>query len=646
MQKLKGMMGVNRGTCQSDGHTRGIATFQRGGGAARAARGKRAVVACATRLGVARRSAILRWSSERIEIKRMRSVWMGRDGPGLLRARSVEPQRNGEGDAGFERFKNLVYDGGNEMKNNLVPLFTRILGDQLTPIIAYRCLVSEDDREAPSFLFESVVNGTQQGRYSFVGAHPQLEIVAHGRTVDVLNHRESVKERYEGYADPLEIPEQLSADWKAAVPEDLPRVFTGGWVGYCGYDTVRYVYQGKLPFETAPKDDRNLPDMHLALYTDTVLFDHATKLAYVVTWVKVDDHASMEDAYACGKERLESLNAKLEGPCPKLAFGRVNLSLQQRPKRPENSNFTEEDFLKAIESTKEHILSGDVFQLVLSQRFERATFADPFEVYRALRVVNPSPYMAYLQTRGSILVSSSPEILCRVEEDGRVTNRPLAGTRRRGTTEEEDKEFENDLLQDEKELAEHVMLVDLGRNDVGKVSQAGTVKVEKLMEIERYSHVMHISSTITGSLKPELSCWDALRAALPAGTVSGAPKVRAMQILDELESSRRGPYGGGFGHVSFTGGMDMALALRTMVIPTTTSSPYLYKYSNNDRAGQECNDKAEGSTSSRREWTIHVQAGAGVVADSIPENEFEETVNKAAALGRAIDLAERSFVDP
>lgn len=523
----------------------------------------------------------------------------------------------------FDYFSSVIEEYAREhdgKKPNLVPLYTRIMGDQLTPILAYKSLVSEEEGGAPSFLFESVVNGTQQGRYSFVGASPSLEIIAKGHSVQIIDHGKGHVSNEEFCQDPLAIPEDLSKDWSPAVPSELPRVFTGGWVGYCGYDTVRYVYQGKLPFEHAPTDDRNLPDMHLALYTDTVLFDHATKLAYAVSWVNMDSFDNINDAFRDGKNRLETLTRKLQQR-PNLAFGQVDLSLQQRPNKPENSNFTEEEFMKAIDVTKEHILSGDVFQLVLSQRFERKTTADPFEVYRALRVVNPSPYMAYLKSKESVIVSSSPEILCRVEESRRVTNRPLAGTRRRGASEEEDIALEKDLLQDEKELAEHVMLVDLGRNDVGKVAQAGTVKVDKLMEIERYSHVMHISSTVTGQLKPELSCWDALRAALPAGTVSGAPKVRAMQILDELEHSKRGPYGGGFGHVSFTGGMDMALALRTMVVVNDADV-----------------------TKERPEWTIHLQAGAGVVMDSVPENEFEETVNKAAALGRAIDLAESSFV--
>ncbi|WPT17927.1 Anthranilate synthase alpha subunit 1, partial [Picochlorum sp. SENEW3] len=435
----------------------------------------------------------------------------------------------------------------------------------------------------------------------FCGCSASVGNHSKGTSCPNLGPRQSTKEEIEDCSDPLEIPEVLSRDWHPIVPEDLPRVFTGGWVGYCGYDTVRYVYEGKLPFSNAPRDDRNIPDMHLALYSETVLFDHATKLAYAVSWVRLDEFDNLERI--CSRTKKTCIPDSPAAGASRLGC-RAGGFVYKRPE-PKNSNFTEDEFMEAIAETKEHILSGDVFQLVLSQRFERTTFADPFEVYRALRVVNPSPYMAYLNSRESILVSSSPEILCRVEESRRVTNRPLAGTRRRGLTQSEDEELEKDLLQDEKELAEHVMLVDLGRNDVGKVAQAGTVNVDKLMEIERYSHVMHISST--------------------------EPKVRAMQILDELEHSKRGPYGGGFGHVSFTGGMDMALALRTMVIPTKESC--LYKYDDQ-------------SMSARREWTIHLQAGAGVVADSIPENEFEETVNKAAALGRAIDLAESSFIHP
>ncbi|RMZ56813.1 hypothetical protein APUTEX25_002902, partial [Auxenochlorella protothecoides] len=503
----------------------------------------------------------------------------------------------------FSRFREAAKSG------NLVPLYERVFSDQLTPVSAYRCLVRADDREAPSFLFESVINGTQQGRYSFVGAHPSLEIVAHANAVTVLDNEAGTTRSFEA-PDPLQarewVAQDMSAPWSPVIPEGLPPVFTGGWVGYAGYDTVRYVYPAKLPFSAAPPDDRGLPDLHLALYNDVIVFDHATKLAYVIAWVHLGAHASPEAAFLAGRERLAATAAAIRSEnAPAMLGARVNMSLGQRPAlSAATSNMTKAQFMAAVERTKEHIQAGDVFQLVGSQRFERRTFADPFEIYRqggSLRVVNPSPYMTYLQARGCILVASSPEILCRVGLDGTVTNRPLAGTRPRGATQEADEALEADLLADEKELAEHIMLVDLGRNDVGRVARHGSVKVEALMEVERYSHVMHISSTVTGRLRPGLNAWDALRAALPVGTISGAPKVRAMQIIDELEVTRRGPYGGGLGHVSFAGGLDMALALRTM-------------------------------------------SGAGFVADSDPEKEWEETVNKAAGLGRAIDLAEQAFV--
>eukprot|EP00877_Chromochloris_zofingiensis_P010616 jgi/Chrzof1/5808/Cz16g16180.t1 len=537
---------------------------------------------------------------------------------------------------------------------NIVPLYQRIFSDQLTPVLAYRCLVKENDVNAPSYLLESVVNGDQQGRYSFVGAMPAMEVISSKSKVTVLDHIHGTR-RVTQEADPMDVPVQLSRNWRPASVEGLPSVFTGGWVGYAGYDTVRYVYSGKIPFEAAPEDDRHLPDLHLALYNDVVVFDQATKIIYVISWVHLDDatttgstastsnrntsslsssHSSsysmsaLRKAYESGKSRLKHLVELLSSTPPCLSPGIVNMELNKLPAPPGRSNMTEQEFLDAVLQAKEYILSGDIFQLVLSQRFERRTFADPFEVYRALRVVNPSPYMVYMQARGCILVSSSPEILCRVDDERIVTNRPLAGTRRRGETPELDTQLEQELLADEKECAEHVMLVDLGRNDVGKVSQSGSVVVEKLMEIERYSHVMHISSTVTGKLQSQLDAWDALRAALPAGTVSGAPKVRAMQIIDELEVHKRGPYGGGIGHVSFTGSMDMALGLRTMVIPTAADDS-IYSYN---------------GVESRREWVVHLQAGAGLVADSVPETEYEETLNKAAALGRAIDLAEQAFV--
>ncbi|GIL83086.1 hypothetical protein Vretimale_11416 [Volvox reticuliferus] len=548
---------------------------------------------------------------------------------------STSTSRNGSThDAGFEKFLEAVNNGA-----NLVPLSKRIFSDHLTPVSAYRCLVSELDDELPSFLLESVVNGDQQGRYSFLGSCPAMEVLATQNRVTMLDHGAGTR-TVSTMADPMQLPESLSRNWRPARVDGIPDVFTGGWVGYAGYDTVRYVYGTKLPFESAPADDRQLPDMHLALYYDVVVFDQATKILYPISWVPVSEQdaanpEALRAAYDAGCSRLSRLSARLSSapPAASLTPGDISLDLNKRPALPSNSNMTRQEFMDAVAATKEHIQAGDIFQLVLSQRFERRTFATPFEIYRALRVVNPSPYMVYMQARGCHIVSSSPEILCRVDNSRVVVNRPLAGTRPRGKDMETDKALEADLLADQKEIAEHVMLVDLGRNDVGKVSVSGSVVVRKLMEVERYSHVMHISSTVTGDLLPQLDSWDALRAALPAGTVSGAPKVRAMQIIDELEVNKRGPYGGGIGHVSFTGAMDMALGLRTMIIPDSAADA-LYKYDSPAAPGWP----------PRREWSVHIQAGAGIVADSRPEAEYEETVNKAAALGRAIDLAEQAFV--
>ncbi|GLT31455.1 hypothetical protein SLA2020_061890 [Shorea laevis] len=515
---------------------------------------------------------------------------------------------------------------------NLIPLYRCIFSDQLTPLLAYRCLVKEDDREAPSFLFESVEPGFQSsrvGRYSVVGAQPSVEIVAKENKVIVMDHEEgSLTEEF--VEDPMMVPRKISESWKPQLIDDLPDAFCGGWVGFFSYDTVRYVEKKKLPFLKAPEDDRNLADIHLGLYKDVIVFDHVEKRVYIVHWVRLDQNSSAEQAYDEGMKHLDKLASRLQDAnLPKLSAGSVNLPTRQFGASLKKSNMTSDKYKKAVLQAKEHIQAGDIFQIVLSQRFERRTFADPFEIYRSLRVVNPSPYMAYLQARGCILVASSPEILTRVKKN-KIVNRPLAGTARRGKTREEDEMTEKQLLSDAKQCAEHIMLVDLGRNDVGKVSKHGSVKVEKLMNIERYSHVMHISSTVTGELQEDLTSWDVLRAALPVGTVSGAPKVKAMELIDELEVNRRGPYSGGFGGVSFTGDMDIALALRTMVFPTGPQYDTMYSYK---------------GANGRREWVAYLQAGAGIVADSNPDDEDLECQNKAAGLARAIDLAESAFVD-
>ncbi|EFH52598.1 hypothetical protein ARALYDRAFT_348673 [Arabidopsis lyrata subsp. lyrata] len=512
-------------------------------------------------------------------------------------------------------------------KENLVPLRHTIFSDHLTPVLAYRCLVKEDDQEAPSFLFESVEPGHHSstvGRYSVVGAHPKMEIVAKENKVTVMDHVKGTKTTEE-VEDPMMIPRRISETWKPQLIDDLPDVFCGGWVGYFSYDTVRYAEKRKLPFSKAPVDDRNLPDMHLGLYDDVIVFDHVEKKIHIIHWVRLSGNSSFDDVYGNGMKHLEELVSRIKciNP-PKLPYGSVDLHTNQFGTPLEKSSMTSDAYKNAVLQAKEHILAGDIFQIVLSQRFERHTFAHPFEVYRALRIVNPSPSMCYLQARGCILVASSPEILTRVKKN-KIVNRPLAGTARRGKSFEEDQMLEETLLKDEKQCAEHIMLVDLGRNDVGKVSKNGSVKVERLMNIERYSHVMHISSTVTGELQENLTCWDTLRAALPVGT------VKAMELIDELEVTRRGPYSGGFGSVSFTGDMDIALALRTIVFPTQARYDTMYSYKDKDTP--------------RREWIAYLQAGAGIVADSDPEDEHRECQNKAAGLARAIDLAESAFVD-
>jgi anthranilate synthase component 1 len=375
--------------------------------------------------------------------------------------------------------------------------------------------------------------------------------------------------------------------------------FTGGAVGYAGYDTVRHVED--LPYP--PNDDRRLPDLSFAFYDHMIVFDNVQKTAVVVVLAKVD--IDLFRAYDTACRRVDRLVTKLGEPIDALApvdietSGEAHLSYQ--------SNFTQPQFEEAVRKCVEYIRAGDIFQVVISQRLAVPLAIDPFEVYRTLRVVNPSPFMFFLRTPHCTLVGSSPEIMVRVV-DGKVTVRPLAGTRRRGRTDEEDERLAEELLADPKERAEHVMLVDLGRNDVGRVAQYGTVEVSDVMVIERYSHVMHITSNVTGQLKDGCDAFDALAACLPAGTVSGAPKVRAMQIIDELEPHRRGPYAGAVGYIDFAGNMDTCIALRTLVVQNNTA---------------------------------YIQVGAGIVADSVPEREYEETLNKARGLLKAIEITQQ-----
>ncbi len=506
-------------------------------------------------------------------------------------------------------------------KTLAVPIVERLLSDQLTPVLAYRRLVAPDDRTAPSFLLESVEGGERAGRHSFLGAQPVTEVIARGRSVTVRSRAGS---RAFTSDDPLNDIRELSAGVVPVVvdyPGDRP-VFIGGWVGYAAYDAVRYAEPAKLA--SSPPDDRGLPDLHMALYDSVCVFDNAAKCVHVIQTVLVEPAAEPGERYARGCERLADRVSQVQRHVTPLASGTLTPGTPRSAAEPAPgvaSNITRERHAEMVERAKEYIRAGDIFQVVIGQRFERLSKADPFDVYRALRAVNPSPYMVYLQAEGCILMASSPEILCRVRrspgESLEVTNRPLAGTRARGVSPDDDARLERELLADPKERSEHVMLVDLGRNDVGRVARACSIKLPRVMEVERYSHVMHISSTVTGELRPGLDAWDALRAALPVGTISGAPKVRAMQVIDELEPVRRGPYGGGMGYVGFDGQMDIALTLRTIVTPTAM--------------------RREGR------WTYHAQAAGGIVADSNARDEYAETVNKSMALIRAIELAERAF---
>ena len=754
-----------------------------------------------------------------------------------------------------------------------IPVAVRLIADHLTPVVAYRRLVAHDHREAPSFLLESVEGGERQGRYSILSANPIAEVLARANNIDVnqldnsMPHAKCLDAVFSSNspanntADPFHTLQSIAANFTLLQPpaSQLPACFQGGWVGYAAYDSVRYSNLEKLPFTSAPRDDRHLPDLHFGFYSGVVVFDNVDKTVSVIELAFVETKTSdinAASAYDAALARIRARIDLLEKHTEPLHVGAMPRPM---PIAPLPSNMTRNEHAQMVAKAKKYIAAGDIFQVVVGQRFERQSPVDPFDVYRALRCVNPSPYMVYLQSRGCILVASSPEILCRVRlcglavpanspsppvvptggrpkppriplpskrllldthlnnkpispefvarnpyppgeigpasnliatyknlphyempdatyfvswrvVDGRalndtdctvvldalrhfdgercrvfaacvmpdhihwlvkplcshrlaqlvesvkqfaaravnknhgvtgplwqqehfdhivrdhrwfaefveyivrnpveaklvdapsmygwtfvhpsvtveeqhpptetvgedeknwrgppiyqVTNRPLAGTRRRGKSPEEDARLERELLADAKERAEHIMLVDLGRNDVGIVAQPGSISLPSVMEVERYSHVMHISSTVTGTLRDNLTCWDALRAALPVGTISGAPKLRAMQIIDELEPVRRGPYGGGLGCVGLGGEMDIALTLRTIVAPLALAK----------------NLTPSGAT----QWTYHLQAAGGIVADSVTEDEYMETVNKAAALARAIEVAEGAFAN-
>jgi anthranilate synthase component I len=511
----------------------------------------------------------------------------------------------------FDTFAALAREG------RIVPVYRELLSDTLTPVSAF-CKI---EWGACSFLFESVVGGDRIGRYSFVGSDPVQQIEAYGN--DVVLRDESGERRFHS-DDPLAELQKLLDRYPAAPVPGLPRFF-GGAVGYAGYDVVRYTE--RLP--NAPDDDRRLPDLSFAVYDRMVIFDQLKKTVHVVANAQTSG-SDLKSAYQMACTKVDEICRQLQQGSHNLQLTDIDLT-EGGGRRAEGgdelpslnsqlstlnsqpltfrSNFTQPEFEQAVERCKEYIRAGDIFQVVISQRLQHETHARPLDIYRALRVVNPSPFMFLLRTPAVTLVGSSPEILVRVE-DGHTTIRPLAGTRQRGKTEAEDRQLAEELLADPKERAEHVMLIDLARNDVGRVSQYGSVELSDVMVVERYSHVMHITSNVAGQLNPGLTALDALRAGLPAGTVSGAPKVRAMQIIDEIEPHRRGPYAGAVGYLDFTGNMDTCIALRTLVMH-----------------GQ----------------TAYIQAGAGIVADSVPESEYHETLSKARGLLKAIRVAEEQL---
>ena len=486
----------------------------------------------------------------------------------------------------LEDFKGLANRG------NLIPIFEEVHFDWETPISAFRKI--DDDRF--SFLLESVEGGEKWGRYSFLGSSPAYLFRSKGEEFEIVRNGEVLRKGRE--KDPLKVLEGFLGNYRPVLFDSLPRFF-GGAVGYINYDVIRSFERipGLLP------QAHDLYDCYFMI-TDTLLvFDNLKHKVKVISNVYLDGQKSLEEAYQEAQGKIESIIARLQEP---VFSSHGNESFSPSPLC---SNFKREDFLKAVERAKEYIKAGDAIQVVLSQRFLSDLHCEPFDIYRALRSINPSPYLFYLKLDDMVLLGASPEVMVRLEE-GRIELRPLAGTRKRGGTEEKDLAMERDLLADEKEKAEHIMLVDLGRNDVGRVAEIGSVKVTELMGVERYSHVMHLVSNIQGALAPGKNAFDVFRAAFPAGTVSGAPKIRAMQIIEELEPVRRGPYAGAVGYFSFSGNMDTCITIRSILI---------------------------------KDGKAYVQAGAGIVADSEPEKEYEETLNKAQAIFKAIQLAEEGL---
>jgi anthranilate synthase component 1 len=480
-------------------------------------------------------------------------------------------------------------------KGNLIPVYREILADRETPVSAFQKI--DDGRH--SFLLESMEGGEKWARYSFLGSRPSVIVKSFGNTVEIIRDGRTAKSSIK--RDPLDAVKKVLSAYRPVPDPALPRFF-GGAVGFMGYDVVRF-------FEELParaKAGLDIPDVFFMITDTIVVFDNITHMIKVVSNAHVKGK-SPEAAYREAVGKVNALVRKLKTGVK--GQGARGKGRSKNKEHALTSNFTKAEYEQAVLRAKEYIKAGDIFQVVPSQRFETRINVEPYEIYRALRLINPSPYMYFLRCGDTTVVGASPEVMVRLEGE-RIDLRPIAGTRRRGSSEEEDQALAGELLADPKERAEHIMLVDLGRNDVGRVSEPGSVQVSELMVIERYSHVMHIVSNVRGRLSSGRDSYDVIRACFPAGTVSGAPKIRAMEIIDELEPTRRGPYAGAVGYFGFSGNMDTCITIRTLVI---------------------------------NKGVAYIQAGGGVVADSDPAAEYQETVNKAKAMMRAVEMAEKGL---
>jgi len=497
-----------------------------------------------------------------------------------------------------EQFRKLAQAGFNR-----IPVYREVLADMDTPLSTYLKLASGPY----SYLFESVQGGEKWGRYSIIGLPSQEVLKVYDHRIEIRRHSELMGREGEllesaEVDDPLAFVASYQERFNAPDLEELPR-FNGGLVGYFGYDTVRYIE--KRLAGSCPPDRIGTPDILLMVSSELVVFDNLRGKLHLIVHVDPAD----EGGYERAQSRLDELEQKLHRQTASTPETPAHLRGKTVDESEFVSGFSQEKFEAAVNKIKDYVLDGDVMQAVISQRMSIPFEAPPLNLYRSLRVLNPSPYMYFLDLDDFHIVGSSPEILARME-DREVTVRPIAGTRKRGATDAEDRALEAELLADPKEIAEHLMLIDLGRNDAGRVSETGTVRLTEKMVVERYSHVMHIVSNVTGRVKDGTSCLDVLKATLPAGTLSGAPKTRAMEIIDELEPVKRGVYGGAVGYLSFNGNMDTAIAIRTAVI---------------------------------KDNTLHIQAGAGIVADSVPRLEWEETMNKGRAIFRAVAMTYNDF---